>query len=141
MLRLIIPPRPATLAPSDNPFATVDPDKSSGPNILMVPANLSSTVVPTNSLNTGNKPNDKSYSKLSWLLGGVVIGSFLKLDPLTIIVMVALKLLWENRPLPEPFNDLTPQDLIVIMFKTLIRSIAGLLTRSALQNRIAKGLS
>lgn len=73
--------------------------------------------------------SERSYSGLSLFLGGVIIGSFL--DTFTIVVMIVLSLLWENRPLPEPFGGLTPQDFIVLMFKQLIRVTIGLLSREA----------
>jgi hypothetical protein len=111
MLRLIVPPRPAFLAPATD---------SADPNIVMFPAQSLAPSSPSPS-------SEKSYGKLSWFLGGVIIGSFL--DTFTIIVMIVLSLLWENRPLPEPFSSLTPQDFIVLMFKNLIRGIASLLSR------------
>jgi hypothetical protein len=121
MLRLIVPPRLAFLAPpADSTDPTNPPKTLSDPNIVMVPAQ---SLAPSSPI----APSEKSYSKLSWFLGGVVIGSFL--DTFTIIVMIVLTLLWENRPLPDPLSGLTPQDFIVLMFKHLIRGIASLLSR------------
>ena len=71
----------------------------------------------------------RTYGKLSWFLGGLIIGSMLQ--PFTVLVMIGIGLLIDNHPLPEMLGSFTPQDFTITILKTLIQSMISLVTKAA----------
>lgn len=70
----------------------------------------------------------KDYGKLSCLIIGMLIGTFL--NPFTLIVMVCLGILVDNRQLPTAMGGLTPQEIVMGLLRYLLSSTATIATKA-----------